>query len=181
MVLVLMIVLKMQTRKYEGCFVNTEWHTLSNFKGWVESQDIKDLKGVDLDKDLLVFGNKEYSPKNCKLLPKPLNIFLTDNLINRGDLPIGVSRENKKGIWTGRYRSQCQDPFNKTTKSSYIGVYDTVFEAFEMWRVTKQKYAKDLIRSYNITDSEVIDALIGRYEPGSSLVNFELQRYKNLI
>lgn len=172
---------KSRHQEYKGCFVNREWHTLSNFKDWVESQDIKDLKGMDLDKDLLVFGNKEYSSNNCKLLPKTLNIFLTDNLINRGDLPIGVSRENKKGVWTGRYRAQCQDPFNKITKSSYIGVYDTILEAFEMWRVTKQKYAKDLIRSHNITDLEVVEALIGRYELGSSLVNFELQRYKNFI
>lgn len=44
---------------YEGCTVCDEWLTFSNFKSWMEKQD---WEGKELDKDLLVRGNKVYSP-----------------------------------------------------------------------------------------------------------------------
>ena len=45
---------------YMGCSVSEEWHTFSVFRNWMESQDWQDTQ---LDKDLLVEGNKVYSPE----------------------------------------------------------------------------------------------------------------------
>lgn len=43
---------------YKGCTVSKEWHTFSNFRAWMVTQD---WEGKSLDKDLLIEGNKIYS------------------------------------------------------------------------------------------------------------------------
>lgn len=58
---------------YVGCTVCEEWLIFSNFKAWMEKQD---WEGKVLDKDLLVEGNKIYSPSTCKFLPNEINQFL---------------------------------------------------------------------------------------------------------
>lgn len=49
---------------YIGCSVSEEWKTFSNFKSWMEGQV---WEGKQLDKDLLVEGNKVYSEETCVL------------------------------------------------------------------------------------------------------------------
>lgn len=66
---------------YEGCSVSDEWVRFSNFKQWME---IQDWDGLELDKDLLVEGNKVYSAQTCVFIPQYLNV------------PISVGRRNSK-------------------------------------------------------------------------------------
>lgn len=56
---------------YEGCSVFEEWHLFSNFKTWMIQQT---WQGLHLDKDILVDGNKVYSPSTCAFVPNYLNI-----------------------------------------------------------------------------------------------------------
>jgi len=44
---------------YKGCSVSDEWLLFSAFKSWMKKQD---WDGKQLDKDLLISGNKIYSP-----------------------------------------------------------------------------------------------------------------------
>jgi hypothetical protein len=72
---------------YKGCSVCREWHLFSNFKSWMEQQDWEEKQ---LDKDLLVYGNKVYSPSTCVFLSQGLNKFLTKSNKARGEYPLGV-------------------------------------------------------------------------------------------
>ena len=74
---------------YIGCSVCAEWLYFSNFKKWYDENYID---GFHLDKDILVEGNKVYSPEFCRFVPAYLNSLLTDRKNNRGDLPLGVTR-----------------------------------------------------------------------------------------
>ena len=58
---------------YKECSVCEEWLNFQNFAKWWH---INYLEEGDLDKDLLVKGNKIYSPKYCCVLPKQINIAL---------------------------------------------------------------------------------------------------------
>lgn len=58
---------------YEGTTVCKEWHTFSVFRTWMEKQE---WEGNQLDKDLLVQGNKEYNPETCCFLPQTINNFI---------------------------------------------------------------------------------------------------------
>jgi len=56
---------KAQTRfpTYAGSSVCGEWHTLSNFKLWFDETFPLGAEGrIDLDKDIVVPGNKVYGP-----------------------------------------------------------------------------------------------------------------------
>jgi len=73
---------------YKGCSVAKEWHLFSNFKEWMEDRD---WEGKALDKDLIKYGNKIYSPETCLLVTRDVNNFFNDKNANKGKYPIGVS------------------------------------------------------------------------------------------
>ena len=71
-----------------GATVVKEWLSLSNFKVWMEGQI---WEGNQLDKDLLIDGNKEYGPDSCVFIPRYVNVIFTDARFARGELPLGVT------------------------------------------------------------------------------------------
>ena len=52
---------------YKGCYVAEEWKTFSNFKEWMVTQE---WEGLELDKDILFVGNREYGPEKCVFVTK---------------------------------------------------------------------------------------------------------------
>tara|TARA_R110000782_G_C14664445_1_gene398246 strand:- start:48 stop:680 length:633 start_codon:yes stop_codon:yes gene_type:complete len=50
---------------YKGCSVCDEWHNYQNYAKWFADNFIQ---GFDVDKDILVNGNKIYSPETCKFV-----------------------------------------------------------------------------------------------------------------
>jgi|SRR5690554_6139504 len=135
---------------YIGCTVAEEWKIFSNFRSWMETQD---WQGNQLDKDLLVEGNKEYGPDACTFISKAVNMFLTDSGAARGDLPIGVCR------FKGKYMARCSNPFSK--KEEYLGLFPCPQEAHLAWKARKAEHAKRLAEEQ--TDERVKNALLERY------------------
>ena len=80
---------------YKDCLVCSEWLKLSNFKSWMETQD---WEGRHLDKDLLVPGNKLYSPDTCCFISIRLNSFITEPNVGNNGLPAGVTFDKLRGI-----------------------------------------------------------------------------------
>lgn len=85
--------LKSNELNYADKFVTEEWRIASNFKSWMEQQD---WEGKELDKDLLVYKNKVYSPETCVFVSKEVNNFLIKSSRNRGLYPIGVSYDKTR-------------------------------------------------------------------------------------
>lgn len=73
---------------YKDCTVCSEWLLFSNFKSWMEGQD---WKGKQLDKDLLIQGNKVYSPSTCIFINLDINLLLNTHKSVRGKYKLGVS------------------------------------------------------------------------------------------
>lgn len=80
---------------YIGCSVCDEWLTYSNFKRWYEDPINGYREGYHLDKDILVKGNKVYSPETCCFVPHSINCLLLTRQRKRGALPIGVTIRHK--------------------------------------------------------------------------------------
>ena len=144
--------LKIKHPTYSDVSVCEDWLRFSKFKAWMETQD---WEGKQLDKDLLVVGNKHYSPETCCFISRLTNSFVVERDSCRGALPIGVTLHKK----TGKYEAQCNDPF--TGKRGYIGLYETPEQAHEAWRKVKQNLAEKLASMQ--TDNRVAQALISRY------------------
>lgn len=145
---------KLQERRptYKGCIVSDDWLTFSTFKHWMEAQD---WEGKQLDKDLLLEGNKVYGPDTCIFVTQEVNNFTTDSGAARGKWLIGVSWQ--KGV--NKFRAHCSNPFTK--KREHLGLFTCEIEAHEAWRKRKLELAHELAAIQE--DPRVAKALIERY------------------
>lgn len=138
---------------YLDCSVVPEWHYFMAFRAWMETQD---WEGNELDKDVLIRGNKVYSPETCVFVSKAVNYFFNENLNKSRTCPLGV--HFRKG-W-GKYTAACKDV--RSGKIKYIGHFDNPQEAHQAWLAFKLKQAYNLAAEQ--TDQRVAKALIDRYE-----------------
>ncbi len=116
---------------YEGCLVSDDWLVFSNFKVWMLSQN---WINKELDKDILVPGNKIYSEYTCIFVPKYVNRLLEDHYRARGTHPQGVSFDKK----SSRYEAYCSVKGRKKT----LGRYMTPEEASRVYNVFKSEEIK---------------------------------------
>lgn len=115
-----------------------EWEVLSGFLDWYLEQPYVD-GSWQLDKDLLIKGNKIYSPDKCVLIPAEVNMFLTRREQDR-NLLIGAHFRKA----SGRYLSS----FTKDSRCFHIGSYATEMEAHLAYKKAKEDYAKILAEKY---------------------------------
>ena len=121
--------------KYIGCSVAKEWHTFSVFRSWVLKQDKG--PGDRLNKDLLVQGNKVYSPETCLFVSSRIHSFTATRSTTRTETPVGVK-------WiedSGKFRAICYDG---VSTNKYLGMYDTADEAHEAYKAYKYALVKDI-------------------------------------
>lgn len=150
---------KLQAKQptYIGCAVSPEWHSFSAFRGWALTQD---WEGNQLDKDLLVPGNKIYSRGTCVFVPPTINNFMTDSGAIRGEWPIGVSWHKRDGVFV----SNCSNPI--TGRLEHLGYFTCPDAAHEAWRARKHELACQYADMQ--TDTRIAQALRTRYAAGSS-------------
>lgn len=117
---------------YADCFVCDEWHSFKSFRAWMIAQP---WEGNEIDKDLLVRGNKEYRPDRCIFISQELNKFMTSCASARGRWPVGVSRIKATGV----FRSSCRNPF--IDKYEHLGCFPDDKSAHEAWRKRKHQLA----------------------------------------
>lgn len=125
---------KVKQPSYEGCYVCEEWLKFSNFKNWMIQQD---YEGKHLDKDLLVEGNRMYSPETCIFIPRKINNFLILRGNDRGEFPLGVSYDNN----AGKFKAAGQE--NGYRK--HLGLFCTPTAAHKAWQEHKLKLVRLLI------------------------------------
>jgi len=145
-----------QTRQptYVGCIVCKEWHNFQVFAEWYTNHNYFGL-GYHLDKDIVVRGNKIYSPETCTLVPLEINSLLTNSKAARGEHPQGVSyhKRDKKFI------AQVNTGVGSQT---YLGSFGTAEEAFQAYKTAKEKYIKVVANKWRgaIEDSVYENLLI---------------------
>lgn len=139
---------------YIGCTVCAEWIYFSKFKAWMITQDWEDNQ---LDKDILIAGNKVYSPEACVFVDSTINNFTTDCRGARGEYPIGVYFEKS----AGKLRAQCRNPF--TNKREWLGYFTNPEQAHLAWKTRKHELSCQLADSEYVTDDRVSLALRNRY------------------
>ena len=137
---------------YKGCSVCEDWKYFSKFKKWMEQQD---YEGKQLDKDLLVKGNKVYSPDTCLFIDKRVNTFLVENNASRGNFPIGV-------YWSEREKKFHASINLGGGKTKSLKYHDTPEEAHRAWLQAKLELAIQLASEQD--DPRVAKALLERYE-----------------
>lgn len=147
---------------YDGCTVCDEWHYFSNFLKWFDKNYIE---GYCLDKDILVKGNKVYSPSTCCYIPYQINNILSSHKRIRGNLPIGVVKLKRKHKEV--YCSQMNYVLpNGRRKNVVFGFFDNPYSAFKAYKNGKEEYIKNVAKKYynqNLIGLSVYEALV-RYK-----------------
>jgi len=128
---------------YADCTVCDEWLVFSNFYKWMIKQD---YMGLQLDKDVLISGNKVYGPEACVFISQEINKLLNQNRKKKGSLPQGVRLDTS----TGKFRAIC----SINGKKKDFGSYRTISDAKSAYRAAKyshmisiaEKQSNELIR-----------------------------------
>jgi hypothetical protein len=119
---------------------------------WFDQNKIKGMS-LDLDKDILFKGNKEYSPSTVAFVPHVINTLFVNGKKNRGDFPIGVSYEKDKS----KYRAGMAF-MGKTIR---LGRFNTVEEAFARYKEYKEDFIKDMAEQYkDVLPHRVYEAML---------------------
>ena len=122
---------------YEGCEVGDKFKSYEYFYEWCNKQIGFNNKDWQLDKDLLVKGNKIYSESTCVFIHQEINKVLVKRGALRGEHLIGVYWNKKASAFVARVNK------NKG-KREYLGLFNTEIEAFNAYKKAKEIYVKEL-------------------------------------
>ena len=137
---------------YLGCTMSLDWLNFQNFAEWYEGNSFYGL-GYEVDKDILVKGNKVYSAETCCLIPPIINASVVYPTPKNGS-SLGVTERK------GRKRS-FEVYIREGGEKSYLGAYSTEEEAFGVYKKSKERYLKCLAESWRgRVSEEVYKALI---------------------
>ena len=125
---------------YTGCTVSENFKHFQYFAEWCQGQVGFSTGGYQLDKDLLVKGNKIYSEHTCIFVPKDLNVLLNKNGAIRGGNPLGVSFDTQ----SGKYKASIRISGKKKT----IGLYSSPEEAFVGYKHTKEATVQQMVNKW---------------------------------
>ena len=141
---------ELEVINYGDCSVQKEWLNIENFSEWFNVQNLEN--NWELDKDLLIKGNRVYSESTCIFLPQEINSFLTSRHNHRGAYPIGVTYHSRLNKW--------QAGCNFDGKSNYLGVFSDPKSAFNCYKNYKESCAKMLaVKWEGIIDKSGVEAL----------------------
>lgn len=152
-----------KTPSYLGCSVSNNFRYFPYFKEWCHQQigfGLKDDNGklFQLDKDILIQGNKIYSEDTCVFVPHEINTLFTSRKAKRGLYPIGVSYEKRVK------KFQAISVFEG--KSKKLGYFDCAEDAFLAYKEAKELHIKQFANKWK----EQIDPRV--YE---ALVNYQVE------
>ena len=127
--------------RYRDCVVCDEWHSLYNFNKWYMKNyySIADER-IELDKDILIKGNKIYSPDTCVFAPQKINVLIVSANRIRGEFPIGVYYDKQKKRYIASL--SCGDRTIKVARCK------TPIEAFFEYKFYKEHHIKNVAESY---------------------------------
>lgn len=142
---------------YERCTVCDEWLNFQNFAKWLQSNYYQIPNEIMcLDKDILIKGNKVYSPETCCVVPDNINILFTKTDALRGKYPIGVSWHKTHNCFVAQ--------MNRDGKLIHLGEFNNTIDAFNLYKVEKEKEIKRQANKYKeYLPTNVYEALM-KYE-----------------
>ena len=126
---------------YEGCKVSDKFKNYEYFYEWCNNQFGFNNKDWQLDKDLLIKGNKVYSESTCVFIPQEINKVLVKRGALRGEHLIGVYWNKKASAFVARV--------NKNEgKQEHLGLFNTELEAFKAYKKAKESFIKEQAEKY---------------------------------
>jgi hypothetical protein len=147
-----------KVKAYLDCTV--AWESSDAFRAWAIKQPGFNIEGFELDKDILVKGNRVYSPETCVFVPLEINSLLSGcyKAKRRGAYPIGVSFNKGSGTFVAQMSNRQVAGLDK-----YLGSFPTSEEAFACYKVAKEAKLRKLAEKWkDRIDPRAYEALMAR-------------------
>lgn len=147
-----------KVRAYLDCEI--EWKSESEFRDWMYRQVGSMVENFELDKDVLVKGNRIYGSDTCAFVPQEINMLFSGcyKAARRGQYPIGVSFNKGSGHFVAQMSDRQENGLDK-----YLGSFPTVEEAFACYKIAKEAKIKRLADKWkDQIDPRVYEALLRR-------------------
>ena len=129
-----------KNQTYIDCEVSDNFKSYEYFYEWCNKQVGFGNDGngnpFQLDKDLLVKGNKVYSENSCVFIPKEINLMLIKCDASRGEHLIGV-------YWCKTNKAFVAKVNKGKGKRDYLGYFKTEIEAFNAYKTAKESFIKE--------------------------------------
>lgn len=141
--------------RYSGTSISPEWEDFEKFDEWYQKNYVL---GWELDKDILVPGNRVYGPDTCLYVPRALNLILKSKLYPGAHYDKSRSRYMAYLDCGGR---------------TYLGNYDSMEKAKEAVIRKKPGVLRAYILSMGLPEDLVehalnhVDYFYGKHNQGS--------------
>lgn len=130
---------------YRGCSIDERWWDYQEFAQWYHDNSVE---GWQIDKDILVLGNKVYGPDTCIFVPPPVNSLLTMSEASRGNYPLGIRYFERDNVLT----VQMKIDGNLKHLGSFPNTDEGLQQAWNTYRTAKLAYAHGVVEQYPLTD-----------------------------
>ena len=138
---------------YKDVTCSKEWLLMTKFIEDVSKMKGYGFDGWQLDKDILVKGNKLYSKDDCCFVPQEINLLLTKCDNSRGEFPIGVCFHKRDGKFVAKLAIN--------GKRKHLGLFSTPIEAFQAYKLAKEDQIKVVAEKWqHMLDNRVFQALM---------------------
>lgn len=138
-------------QSYVGCEVHPDFIKFQDFAEWATKQIGYDQTGWNLDKDILIPGNKMYGPDTCCFVPGEINTLLVKP--KSADLPTGVAFYKP----TNKYVAQ----ISIFGVRQYLGCSSSVDDLLPIYHAAKLNYIKQVANLWKESiDPRVYAALV---------------------
>ena len=134
--------LKKKYPTYIDCEVSDKFKSYEYFYEWCHKQIGFGVEGFELDKDLLIKGNKVYNESTCVFIPREINSLLTKCTASRGEHLIGVS-------WNKRDKAFVAKVNRNKGQQEHLGYFNTEIEAFNAYKQAKEAFIKEQANRWN--------------------------------
>lgn len=144
---------------YFGTSCSDNFKDYSFFYEWCNSQTgfskiDENGKVWQIDKDILIKGNKLYSEDTCVFVPSNINSLFTKRNSLRGRFPIGVHFDTRDNV----FKAQCCD--GKSNRI-HLGSFSNPTDAFQAYKTFKEALIKEVAYDYKeLLDVRVYEALM---------------------
>ena len=142
---------------YQDCSVCEEWMDFQTYAEWFYANCPGDPSDFDVDKDLIVPNNHEYSPLTCVFLPHAVNILVKNDSGHNQYGCVGVTWDKEKK----RYRVG----FSANGKRIHGRRFKTPEEAGKEYKRLKKEKICEAANLYRDVLSDVAYNALMNYEP----------------
>lgn len=133
---------------YRDCIVCEEWHNFQNFAKWYDENYYEIGEEImSLDKDILVKGNKIYSPETCVFVSQRINTLI----IKSDDIKTTYHKDGRNKIYSVTIRIE-----GKRFSKGFF----TLKEAKLFYKQFKENYIKRVADEYkNLIPKKLYEAM----------------------